>query len=508
MYLRYYKEVMLAVDPQKTTLSKKLALFVFVPLFLVAAIFGLVKMNEHEALAHPKGLLFPLAGGAGTFSNDFDSPRPGGPHHATDIIAPKMTQIVAAVAGTIRYVPITQPSWGYMISIEDAEGFTYDYIHINNDTPGTDDGNGGPMNAYAPDMKQGYPVAKGQFLGYVGDSGNAENTVSHLHFEITAPDGSKVNPYPYLLEAQRIGAPVTYPALPSEILPYGPSASVTVSMEVGKFEASGTNQLVTAAGPGGGPHVRMLRSNGEIGGFFAYDPGFRGGVNVAAGDVDGDGVDEVITGTASGSPHVRIVKVDGTEVGGFYAYSPSFTGGVNVGAVDVNGDGKDEVVVGPGPGGGPHVRVLKPDGIEVTSFYAYRSDIQSGVDVSGGDVTGTTAKEVVTSPGAGASAHIRIFNSAGQPIGDGFNAYGGFTGGARVSVGNARASSAKDEILVGPWTNGGPHFRLLTYDGSVVSEGLSFDSWWTGKYDVAAGNGVSYVSTGFNRRSSVRPGPH
>lgn len=508
MYIRYYKKVMLVIDSEKINLTKKLLAFVFVPLFLVGAVFGLIKMNEREALAHPKALLFPLIG-AGTFSNDFDSPRSNGPHHATDIIAPKMTKIVAAVGGTLRYVPINQPSWGYMIEIEDAEGFTYDYIHMNNDTPGTDDGNGGPMNAYAPDMKQGYPVAKGQFLGYVGDSGNAESTISHLHFEITAPDGSKINPYPYLLEAQKIGTPATYPALPSEILPYGPSINAMVSMDAGRFETGGVNQLVTGPGPGVSPHVRLLRSNGtEIGGFYAYSPNFQGGVNVAAGDVDGDGIDEIITGTASGSPHVRILKTNGTEVGGFYAFSPSFTGGVNVAAVDIDGDNMDEIIVGAGAGGSPHVRVLKPNGTEVTSFYAYSPDFHGGVDVSGGDVTGTTAKEIVTSPGAGGSAHIRTFNGAGQPIGSGFNAYGSFTGGAHVSVGNARTSSAKDEILVGPWNNGGPHFRLLNYDGSVVSENLYFDSWWDGKYDVAAGNGASYISTGFNRRSSVRPGPH
>ena len=44
-------------------------------------------------------------------------------------------------------------------------------------------------------------------------------------------------------------------------------------------------------------------------GFFAYDPGFRGGVEVASGDVDGNGKDEIIAGAGfSGGPHVRLFE--------------------------------------------------------------------------------------------------------------------------------------------------------------------------------------------------------
>jgi hypothetical protein len=78
----------------------------------------------------------------------------------------------------------------------------------------------------------------------------------------------------------------------------------------------------------------------EMASFFAYDQAFSGGVTVAAADLTGDGVAEVITGAGpSGGPHVRAFSLAGgtaTEVASFFAYDPAFLGGVRVAAVDLN----------------------------------------------------------------------------------------------------------------------------------------------------------------------------
>ena len=42
----------------------------------------------------------------------------------------------------------------------------------------------------------------GQVIAYMGDSGNAEGSVPHLHFEIRQPDGTPMNPYHSLVAAQ------------------------------------------------------------------------------------------------------------------------------------------------------------------------------------------------------------------------------------------------------------------------------------------------------------------
>lgn len=149
-----------------------------------------------------RSIAFPTVASAVKFTDDFSAPRSGHSHIGNDLIGPKMTPLYAAVDGVVSYIVIPEASWGYQIVIKDAEGWTYHYIHINNDTPGTDDGKGGTANAYAPGLKKGSPVTKGQLVGWMGDSGNAESITSHLHFEIHQPNGEPINPYESLMAAK------------------------------------------------------------------------------------------------------------------------------------------------------------------------------------------------------------------------------------------------------------------------------------------------------------------
>lgn len=66
-------------------------------------------------------------------------------------------------------------------------------------------GLGGPVYAYAPTIRRGARVSAGQLIGWVGDSGNAENVGSHLHFEIHLPSGEAINSYESLLAAAHPG---------------------------------------------------------------------------------------------------------------------------------------------------------------------------------------------------------------------------------------------------------------------------------------------------------------
>lgn len=135
-----------------------------------------------------------------TFTDSFGDARSGGrSHEGTDIMGKKMTPLYSAIDGVVSDIEIPEASWGYAITLKDADGYTYHYLHMNNDTPGTDDNKGGIDNAYAPFVGRGSKVRKGQLIGYMGDSGNAEDVGSHLHFEIRRPDKTAINAYESLM---------------------------------------------------------------------------------------------------------------------------------------------------------------------------------------------------------------------------------------------------------------------------------------------------------------------
>jgi hypothetical protein len=220
---------------------------------------------------------------------------------------------------------------------------------------------------------------------------------------------------------------------------YDPSFQGGVYVAVGDLDGDGIPEIVTGADSGGGPHVKIFDVDGnELGGFMAYDPVFHGGVRVAVGDVDGDSFADIITAPGpGGGPHVRAWHPDGNEIGGFMAYASNFTGGVFVAAADVDGDAVDEIVTGPGAGGGPHVRIFTPDGAEVGGFMAFAPNFTGGVSVgrSGDDIAGPDDIAVGAGPGGG--PHVKILDADGNEL-DGFMAYDpNFHGGVFVAGGIA-----------------------------------------------------------------------
>jgi len=128
-------------------------------------------------------------------------------HEGQDLMGKKLMPLVAAVDGTVAWIHRDGSGIsGNMVSIRDARGWQYYYIHINNDTPGTDDGANPPEWAFAPGIVAGASVSAGQLVGYMGDSGNAEWTSPHVHFEIHKPDGTVINPWASLRLSQGLSA--------------------------------------------------------------------------------------------------------------------------------------------------------------------------------------------------------------------------------------------------------------------------------------------------------------
>src|SRR5262249_51470211 len=139
----------------------------------------------------------------------------------------------------------------------------------------------------------------------------------------------------------------------------------------------GIPAYAVGAGPGGGPDIEVYGADGShLYGFFAYDPGFRGGVRVALADVSGDGVPDIITAPGpGGGPNLRAFDGQtGAMSRNFFAFDPGFTGGLFVAAGDLNSDGQADIVVGADAGGGPRVTVFSgKDGAVLDDFFAYDS---------------------------------------------------------------------------------------------------------------------------------------
>ncbi|HUR76340.1 MAG TPA: Calx-beta domain-containing protein [Acidimicrobiales bacterium] len=207
-------------------------------------------------------------------------------------------------------------------------------------------------------------------------------------------------------------------------------------------DAANGDELVVGAGPGGGPHVKVFRIKGPgdnigvLASFFAYTPGFGGGVRVAVGDMGGDAKDELVTAAGpGGGPHIIVWRpnADGTAtaVSGFMAYGAEFTGGVFIAAA------KNRIVTGPGAGGGPHVRAFDGAGTpQGGGFMAYEPNFTGGVTVGAGNLDNDVAAEIVTGAGPGGGPHVKIFRPDGtMPFGGGFFAYDpNFHGGVEVAI--------------------------------------------------------------------------
>lgn len=111
-------------------------------------------------------------------------------HEAIDILAPKGTQVFAVADGKIAKLFNSKPGGLTVYQFDTTEKFAYYYAHLDQ---------------YAANVKEGMTLKRGDLVGYVGSSGNADPTAPHLHFAIfeLGPEkqwwkGSPINPYPLM----------------------------------------------------------------------------------------------------------------------------------------------------------------------------------------------------------------------------------------------------------------------------------------------------------------------
>lgn len=136
-----------------------------------------------------RDLLVPVAGvSARQLRDTYNDARSGGRvHDAIDIHAPRGTPVLATADGVILKLHQGARGGNSLYQLDDDGRTRYYYAHLDR---------------YAVGINQGVRVAKGQVIGYVGDTGNAQPGDYHLHFAIAILHsvsrwwgGDNVNPY-------------------------------------------------------------------------------------------------------------------------------------------------------------------------------------------------------------------------------------------------------------------------------------------------------------------------
>jgi murein DD-endopeptidase MepM/ murein hydrolase activator NlpD len=157
------------------------------------------KERDKQFAAKARALFTPLNGqtlkmpvvGVQPFdlANSWGDSRDGGRrrHKGIDIFAPKGTGVVAVSDGIISFIG-DQPKGGLCLWLTTEDGTSFYYAHLDR---------------WAAGLYEGMEVRSGDLLGYVGNTGNARTTPSHLHFGVSDND-KMVNPYPILTKAATV----------------------------------------------------------------------------------------------------------------------------------------------------------------------------------------------------------------------------------------------------------------------------------------------------------------
>jgi len=159
------------------------------------------------------GYVFPIYGPSG-YGSSFGAPRgdvSGGWHHGDDIFAPLGAPVLAVTSGTVFSVGWNEIG-GWRLWLRDSGGNEFYYAHLS---------------AYTSLAVNGRHVTAGQVLGFVGNTGDAQGTPFHLHFEVhpvsmlfLGYDGA-VDPTTYLDAWKRLEDVRILPAVPFSATPSG-----------------------------------------------------------------------------------------------------------------------------------------------------------------------------------------------------------------------------------------------------------------------------------------------
>jgi murein DD-endopeptidase MepM/ murein hydrolase activator NlpD len=121
----------------------------------------------------------------------------GHAHEAIDIMEPRGTPVHAVTVGVVQKLFLSKAGGKTIYEFDQAGVYCYYYAHLDR---------------YAEGLREGARVERGEVIGYVGATGNANPSAPHLHFAVfeLGPEkqwwkGTPINPYPALVAAAERG---------------------------------------------------------------------------------------------------------------------------------------------------------------------------------------------------------------------------------------------------------------------------------------------------------------
>jgi murein DD-endopeptidase MepM/ murein hydrolase activator NlpD len=122
-------------------------------------------------LLRGRNLMLPVQGvRSEDLKDSFTDPRGSGRlHEAIDIMAPRNTPVVATEDGKVAKLFLSRQGGNTIYQFDPTDTYCYYYAHLDR---------------YADNLREGAPIRRGQLLGFVGSTGNADASAPHLHFAV------------------------------------------------------------------------------------------------------------------------------------------------------------------------------------------------------------------------------------------------------------------------------------------------------------------------------------
>jgi len=247
----------------------------------------------------------------------------------------------------------------------------------------------------------------------------------------------------------------------------------SADLAVGDVNGDGLAEIAICPGSGSAAVVKTYSAYGvDKGELAAYADNFRGGCYVSAGDVNGDGQAEIVTAAGyGGGPHLRIFEI-GREIGGFFAFALTARQGARVQAADLGSDGKAEIIAYSNLNAPAEYKIFGNDG-HLIAGYKLKDFNSNGLSLAIGDFNGDGVKELAIAGGYGNQPIIRVYGQGNQLLKTISYGRADYLGGLNLAAADVNGDG-RSEIIVTESFEGGGAVSAYDFNGDKI---LSFDAY-------------------------------